>query len=316
MNMIKENNASGFILFNAILWGSSYIWSKMLLGYLPYFTVLFFYSIGGLALLSILFFKRIKGISRKTILIGTGIGVLSVLSNIFCMLALSSTSSSNTAFIVQMSVILTPMIMSVAERKLPGGRVVTSALAALAGLLLLTFDFSKLSMNPGDLFALANALFFSLYLASLKIFAGKTDPAQFTVIQHVTSSVAFLALALFLDRGHVDFGKMNLLSSGILVLSIFISVSTILIQSTAIRFIRPEKATVIYTMEPVAAAVFAYFLIGERMTGIRALIGCVLILAAIVMTAYKKRSTQKTEKIVQYKYWQLPALKQEKIYDR
>jgi len=289
MRFIKDNNASAFMVINAILWGSSYIWSKMLLGYLPYFTILFIFSLGGLAMLSILFFRQIRSIDKHTVLIGVGIGCLSILSNIFCMLALKSTSSSNTAFIVQMSVVLTPLIMAIAERRLPGKRVVFSVLISMAGLLLLTCDFSNFRVNPGDLYALANALFFSLYLAALRIYSGKTDPAQFTFIQHATSSAVFLGMALIFEFRQINYSQFNSLALVILVISTAISVSTILIQSSAIKFVRPEKATIIYTLEPVTAAVLAYVLIGERLAGGRALVGCALILCAIAVTVYRKR---------------------------
>lgn len=294
MNIIKANNASAFMVLNAILWGSSYIWSKLLLGYLPYFAILFVFSLGGLAILSALFFKRIKTIDRRTVIVGMAIGGFSVLSNIFCMLALKSTSGSNTAFIVQMSIIITPFIMSVADKKMPGRRVIFSAMTALAGLLLLTCDFSNFKFNPGDLFALANALFFSLYLSALKIYSGKTDPVQFTFIQHVTSTVVFMGLALVFEMGQIDFGHINMTALAILVLSTVISVSTILIQSSAIKYVQPEKATIIYTLEPVSAAVFGFMLIGERLSGIKTFAGCVLILFAIVITVYKRREDRGT----------------------
>lgn len=295
------------MLLNAILWGSSYIWSKILLGYLPYFTILFLYSAGGLILLTALFFRRLRHIKVRTVLAGLGIGMFSVLSNIFCMMALGSTGSSNTAFIVQLSVILTPMLMSVYEKKLPGARVVAGALAAAAGLLLLTCDFSTFAFNPGDLFALGNALLFSLYMVSLKIFTGKADPVQFTFMQHITSTAVFFCMALLFGAGIEDFGEMSMKANAVLVISILISVTTILIQASAIRFVRPEKAAVIYTAEPVAAAVFAYFLVSERINGVGSFIGCVLILIAIILTVDKKRSIHTRKNKVKYNYWQLPA---------
>ncbi len=307
MNIIKENNASVFMFLNAVLWGSSYIWSKILLGCLPYFTILFAYFLGGLILVTAIFFRKIRRIDLKTVAAGFGIGLLSVISNIFCMLALSSTSSSNTAFIVQLSVVLIPLIMAAAERKLPGKREIISALTAVSGVLLLTCDFGSLSFNIGDLFALGNAIFFSLYLASLKLFAGRTDPAQFTFMQHVTGTLAFFGLAAFYDRKLPDFEGLGIVPAAVLILSILISVTTILVQSSAIKFIRPEKVTVIYTMEPVAAAVFAYALLGERLDGIGAFAGCLLILAAILFSTYKKHSTQLLKNKVEYKYWQISA---------
>ena len=289
MNLIKANNASAFMMINAILWGSSYIWSKILLGYLPYFTVLFLYFFGGLLLVSLIYYKRIRSINRGTVKIGIFIGCLSILSNIFCMLALKNTTSSNTAFIVQMSVVITPFLMAAADRKLPGSRTVTSAVTALAGLLLLTCDFRNFAFRAGDLFALANAIFFSLYLTALKIFTGKTDPVQFTFMQHVTGVFAFLGMALLFESGQIRHARLDSGVLAILAVSIAISVSTILIQSSAIKFIRPEKATVIYTLEPVAASFFAFVLVGEKPAGTAGFIGCALILLAVFLSVYKRR---------------------------
>jgi drug/metabolite transporter (DMT)-like permease len=304
MNMIKERNASVFLLLNAILWGSSYIWSKMLLGYLPYFTILFAFSLGGLLSISIIFFKRIRSIHKKNVIIGMSIGCFWILSNIFCMLALKGTSSSNTAFIVQLSVIITPLLMSIYRKKLPGSRAVFSAIAALAGLLLLTCDFKSFSFQQGDLFALCNAVFFSLYLVALKIYSGKTDPVQFTFVQHVAGTVVFLFMALFFEMRQVTASSIDIKGYAILILSMAISVFTILIQSSAIKYVRPEKATVIYTLEPLTAAVLAYILSGEKPDDLSAIAGCILILFAVACSVYKIRGTQKLNNKVEYTYLQ------------
>ncbi len=302
--MIKERNASAFLLLNAILWGSSYIWSKMLLGYLPYFTILFVFSLGGLFAISIIFFRRILDMNRKTFIIGMIVGCFWILSNIFCMLALKGTSSSNTAFIVQLSVIITPLLMSVHRRKMPGSRAVISAIAALTGLLLLTCDFERLSFHRGDLFALCNAVFFSLYLVALKIYTGKTDPVQFTFVQHVAGTIVFLCLALLFETPQIAACNINRTGYAILILSMAISVLTILIQSSAIKYVRPEKATVIYTLEPVTAAILACVLSGEKPTGFCRIAGCVLILFAVACSVYKIRGTQKLKNTVEYTYLQ------------
>jgi drug/metabolite transporter (DMT)-like permease len=126
-------------------------------------------------------------------------------------------------------------------------------------------------------------------------------------MQHVTGTLAFFGLAVFYGRKLPDFNGIGIATAAVLILGILISVTTILVQSSAIKFIRPEKATVIYTLEPVAAAVFAYVLLGERLDGIGALAGCLLILAAILLSAYKKHSTQLLKNKVEYKYWQITA---------
>lgn len=293
MNIIKQNNASAFMALNAALWGSSYIWSKLLLGHLPYFALLFMFSIGGLLSILIIFKNRLKYFNKKTIITGCVLGSLSILSNVSCMLALGSTSSSNTAFIVQLSVVITPLMMSVAKRRLPGKKEVLSAITAMAGLVLLTCNFSdpgSFSFNTGDIFALENAIFFSLYLIILKLYSNDADPIQLTFVQHCTSTAAFLGLAVVSKAFLIDYGNIDITVLAVLAISIFISVSTILIQSSAIRFENAERAVVIYTLEPVTAAVLAYIIMGERLQGAYAAVGSILILLAVAAAVYKRGS--------------------------
>ena len=194
--------------------------------------------------------------------------------------------------------------MSMYRKKLPGGRVVFSAITALAGLLLLTCDFKSLSFQSGDLFALCNAVFFSLYLVALKIYSGKTDPVQFTFVQHVAGTVVFLFMALFFEMRQVAVSSVDITGYAILILSIAISVSTILIQSSAIKYVKPEKATVIYTLEPVTAAVLAYILSGEKPADLSAIAGCILILFAVAGSVYRIHGAQKLKNKVEYTYLQ------------
>jgi len=191
--------------------------------------------------------------------------------------------------------------MSAAKRKMPDKMTVISAFTALTGVFLLTFDFSSLKFNIGDFFALVNALFFSLYLVALRIFTEGTDPVQFTFMQHAASTVAFFGLMLAFENGGTEIRSIDLPVAGVLVLSVLISVSTILFQSKAIKYVRPEKAAVIYTIEPVAAAVLAYFIIGEKMSGFKTVAGSFLILAALLMEAMKKIEITKMAKALKTK---------------
>lgn len=270
MRFIKGSNGQVFLLINALLWGSSYIWSKMLLSYIPRFSILLICAVAGLIVTSAAFFPSLKHITMTAFLISLAISGLSIVSNTFCMLSLQYTSSSNTAFIVQMSVVITPLIM------------------ALMGIFLLTGDISSFSLKVGDVLALCNALFFSLYLVGLKIASNKVNPVHLTFVQHIINSTVFLTLALFLESRYMDFGVFtNLQIILLLAASAMVVIITTLVQSAAIKYVRPEKATIIYTIEPVTAALLAFGLLGEKFSGINAVFGCMLILLAVVFSTVK-----------------------------
>lgn len=290
MEFVKKTNAQLFLFINAFLWGSSYVWSKMLLGYLPRYSILFLCAFGGLVTTLIVFRKRVKKISFKTFLIVLCVTFFSVISNTFCMLALQYTTSSNAAFIVQITVILTPLITGLIERKKPSGKILFSGIIALAGLFLLTCDFNSFKFNSGDLFALGNALFFTLYIIALDKALKKVDTIGFSVVHHSVNSVVFLVLALTLESQAID---INHLVSPVFIMlilaSTFVAIFTVLFQSEALRFVRPEKATLIYTLEPVTALLLAFVLIGERFRGLYTAVGCILIILSVAISLIKTK---------------------------
>ncbi len=293
MGFVKKNNASFLLFINAVLWGSSYVWYKMLLSYLPRFSILFLCSLGGLISIALIFRTSIKQINQNIILPSIITSSFSILSNAFCMLALQYTGSSNTAFIVQTTVIFTPLIMSLYERKLPGRKIIFSALTALIGLFLLTFKFDEFNLDFGILLALGNAIFFSLFLSCQKINSQKIDPVQFTFIHYITNTIAFSVIAFFIELPSIKVDKLfSPIFAVLIAVSMFITVATVLIQSTAIKFVRPEKATLLYTLEPVTTLIIGFIIIGEKLNGIHAAIGCILIIISVLWSVYKPKVTE------------------------
>lgn len=285
MGFIKKGNAQLFLFLNAFLWGSSYVWSKLLLTYLPRFTILLLCSTGGLLATVILFFPDIRRIKVQEILPSLAVTAFSIISNTFFMLALQYTTSSNAAFIVQSSIVITPLIMAVLEKKMPQGKVIASAVTAMAGLFLITCSFENFRLNIGDIFAFLNALFFSLFLIGQNRISAKVNTVHFSFLHHATNTVVFLMLAGILDLpgfSPTGLGTYKFILPA--AASVIIAIATVLFQSAAIRYVRPERATVIYTLEPMTALILGSILIGGQLNGIRSVIGCMLIITAVLLS--------------------------------
>jgi len=286
MKIITKTNAQIFLLLNALFWGSSYIWLKMLLRFLPPFTILFICSILGLIVTVVLFKEYLRNFNKKAVFICILISLVSVVSNTFCMLALKRTSGSNTAFIVQLSIVITPIIMAILERKAPTLKTIILALMSMAGIFLITCSGTGLHINLGDIFALCNAICFSLFIALQNKFSQIVNPIQFTFIQHATNFVAFLSLALIFESSTISFNNVvSPIFFILLGLNAMVIIFTSLFQSSAIKYVRPENATVIYAFEPVTAALLGAVLLGERFTGIQSIVGCIIILLAVIISA-------------------------------
>jgi drug/metabolite transporter (DMT)-like permease len=299
VKIITKANAQFFLLLNALFWGSSYIWSKMLLKLLPPFFILFICSILGLLITIALFKKHLKAFSKRNIAICILISLVSVASNSFCMLALTRTSSVNTAFIVQLSIVITPIIMSIFYRKAPTLKIIVSALMAMGGIYLITCYGKGLVANLGDIFALCNAVCFSLYIALQNKFSDEVNPIQFTFFQHATNIAAFLSLALIFETGSVSFwNALSPLFFVLVGLNALVIIFTSLFQSSAIKYVRPENATILYSFEPVTTALLGAIILSEKFTGIHAIVGCFIILFAVIISSlkpplmFKKRMTK------------------------
>ncbi|AUS95716.1 hypothetical protein CDQ84_01495 [Clostridium thermosuccinogenes] len=291
MGFVRKNKATFFLLINAFLWGSSYIWSKMLLGYLPRFAILFICSLGGLVSTALFFFPSIREMKKSAILPSMLVSVFSIISNTLSMFALQYTSSSNAAFIVQMSVVITPLIMALLERKIPKMGTVAGVAAAMTGVFMLTCDFRAFCFNTGDVFALGNALFFSLFLVGQKVFSGKVKTIHFAFIYHMTNTTAFFILSFAFERHIIDFGRMASPVFGLLALAgIFVSVVTALLQTAAIKHASPEKAALVYTVEPVTTLILGHLLLGETINGIKPAVGCLLILISVLCSGFGTKS--------------------------
>ncbi|QNU65948.1 DMT family transporter [Ruminiclostridium herbifermentans] len=290
MKIITKANAQFFLLLNALFWGSSYIWSKMLLNILPPFFILFICSILGLLITVVLFKKHLTDFNKRNITVCILISLVSVASNTFCMLALTRTSSANTAFIVQLSIIITPIIMSILDRKAPTPKIIISALLAMGGIYLITCYGKGLQINLGDIFALCNAVCFSLYIALQNKFLNEVNPVQFTFFQHATNFIAFLVLSLMFEKSSIAFGNiLNPLFFVLIGLNAVVIIFTSLFQSSAIKYIRPENATILYSFEPVTTAILGAAILGEKFTGIHAVVGCFIILFAAIISSLKPR---------------------------
>jgi drug/metabolite transporter (DMT)-like permease len=69
----------------------------------------------------------------------------------------------------------------------------------------------------------------------------------------------------------------------ILYTSIFASIIATVIQLKYQKIVSPTKAGIIFSVEPIFAAVFAYFLLSEKISNF-GLVGCVVIFIGLIIS--------------------------------
>jgi drug/metabolite transporter (DMT)-like permease len=199
------------------------------------------------------------------------------------------TTPAKAGFITGLSVVIVPVVSTLALRQRLSRGLWLGVGLATAGLALLSLQ-ADLSVSRGDLLVLGCAVAFACQILLTGRFAPRWDPLLLTFGQIVVVAIAAGAAALLLESPPTP-GRSVLFAAaftGILATSLAFG-----IQTVAQRFTSSTHTALVFSTEPVFAALFSFLLIGEVL-GSRQLVGCGLILAGMI-TAEKLRTGSAAE---------------------
>jgi drug/metabolite transporter (DMT)-like permease len=219
---------------------------------------------------------RLRGLGRPGAVAAAGAGALLGAGYVLQTLGLERTSVSSAGFITGMYVVLTPLIaralfrFQVGAAAWGGVALATVGLAMLAGV--------QAGSATGDLLVLAAAAVFSLQIVLMERYAPLYDPFAFTLVEML---IAFAGLAVVaIPTAAVPHGWT--VWGALIVTGVFASALGFLIQTWAQRRTSATRTALVFTLEPVWAALFGFTLAGDRL-GAVGWAGCALIMAAIVL---------------------------------
>ncbi|AFV76901.1 putative permease, DMT superfamily [Thermus oshimai JL-2] len=188
------------------------------------------------------------------------------------------TSASRSAFITALNVVLVPLLLGLVGRRL-GLPVWLSALLALLGVGLLSYDPKQPPLNVGDLWTLLTALTYALYIVRLEVYAKAFPSLPLTAVQVLGTTL--LALLWVLWEGPALHGVPW---GAVLYLGVVATALTTWLQTWGQRYVPAPQAAVLYTLEPVWATLFAFLLLGERLGPSGALGALLVVLATLLAT--------------------------------
>ncbi len=188
-------------------------------------------------------------------------------------IGLKTAAPSTSAFITGLYVVLTPIVEAIVRRRVPPPAVLVGIVLAAAGLYLLTG--ADLDLGTGELWTLACAVLFAIWIVYQGEHAERFDPIPFTTVQIV--GVAVLCAPATAAEGVGEITGIALFAAaftGVACSSVALS-----LQVYGQRHIAPSRAALILLMEPVFAAIAGY-VDGERF-GTEKLVGALIILVGI-----------------------------------
>ncbi|MCE9596865.1 MAG: DMT family transporter [Spirochaetia bacterium] len=273
------------LIFCTLLWGATFSLVKDSLSETgPYYLNLLRFGLSTIVLLP-LFMSRIKTLKRSTLFWGTILGAALFAGFAAQTLGLKTTTAGRSAFLTQMLVIFTPIFQFMLFRNPVRFGTVLGVFIVLPGLFLLlardsgpfTADFGL-----GDALSLACAFFYAFYMVILDHSSRREDLFQLVFVQIASAAVCF-AIAMIVVGEEFVSGISNRYVASILYLAGATTLLTTYLQSRFQKEISAARAAVLYSMEPVFATIFAFFLLGE-ITGFRGMLGGAIILCGVLVS--------------------------------
>lgn len=279
--MSKQLKADLALLFVTIGWGASFILTKIALTDLETYNFLAIRFILAFIISSIFFIKKMKKLDKRTIKLGVFLGIILYLHYAFQTVGLNYTTASKSAFITGLNVIMVPIFSPLLLKQFPKKASIYGAILAFIGMGLLSLNnISSINgMNIGDIYTFICAVIFALYIIAVGKFTSDVESISFAVIQVGVVGILSLITSAVTENPVVPTSKEAWIS--ILILSVVCTSAAYIIQNVAQRFTSSTHTALIYTGEPVFAAIFGYLFFRELLNT-RGTIGAILILIGMI----------------------------------
>ncbi len=289
MNRRKADLA---LLFNAFIWGSTFILVKAAIGDIsPLLFLAIRFSLATLVLV-LLFrggWKSRRRVTPGMLGAGTLAGVFLFAGYALQTIGLRLTTAPKSAFLTGLATVMVPLLGMIVYRIKPQISEVFGVLIATFGMALMTIEGPIDAIGRGDLLTLGGAFAFAAHIVTLGHFSERIGFELLSVTQ--VGAAAVSSLALFWWAEPVRFHWNPLVFWAILITGLFCTALAFTIQAWAQRFTTSTRTALIYALEPVVAWTTSFLVAGEGLSG-RAAAGAVLILGGVLLVEMKPLQPQ------------------------
>lgn len=223
------------------------------------------------------------------------LGILLALGAISQHLGLDHTSEAVSAFLTNLTVIFVPLIVAVFLRRWPPLRLCAAITMAVAGIYLMT-GAAPTGFGKGELFGLACAMFYAIYILAVDWIGSSEEPFRLTGVQFIIVTIVCFAFSALLPHGTESLGKgwqiffgNSAIVRNTLLLTLLPTVGAYGLMMRFQPRISPTQATLIYLAEPIVAAIWAWWTAGRMLT-VLTIIGAGLILLANLLAGPSEKA--------------------------
>ena len=291
---MEQNKATGHLsaLLTILIWGTTFISTKVLLVDFQPVEILFFRFVMGLLALLVVYPHRMKGTTKKqelTFIVAglCGVCLYYLLENI----ALTYTMASNVGVIISVAPFFTAILSHLflkQDEKLRANFFI-GFVVAMAGIALISFNGSTLQLNPvGDLLALLAAFLWACYSILTRKISSFGYNTILTTRRVFFYGILFMIPALFLFDFKLDlsrFANMTYLLN-ILFLGLGASALCFVTWNFAVKLLGAVKTSIYIYLVPVITVAASVLILHEPFTWMTGM-GTVLTLAGLLLSESK-----------------------------
>lgn len=297
--MENKNTMGHFAaLLTIVIWGTTFISTKILLVDFEPVEILFFRFIMGFLVLLISYPRRLKVADLKQELTFAAAGLSGVcLYYLLENIALTFTMASNVGVIISVAPFFTAILAHLfmkSEEKLRANFFI-GFVVAMVGIILISFNGSKFELNPmGDILAVIAAFVWACYSILTKKIGSYGYPVVLATRRTFFYGILFMIPALFFFDFKIElyrFQNMTYLLN-IFYLGLGASALCFVTWNFAVNILGAVKTSIYIYMVPVITVITSVLILKEPVTWI-SVVGTLLAVAGLFLSEYRGKARAK-----------------------
>jgi len=267
------------LLVVVLFWGISYLLIDVSLTELETFNLNAFRFLMAFFIAAIAGAAHLKNVNTLTLRYAALLGFVLMLVYMGATYGVMYTSLSNAGFLCALTVVLTPILCFIIKKEKPQKKLAVSVLLSFVGIALLSLN-SQFRPALGDIFCFGCALAYSFHLLIIEkaVRCEKVDAFQLGVFQLGFAGFYQLIVSFLIETPHLP--QSPKVWAAALVLAVFCTGLAFIVQTLAQQYTSATHVGVIFSLEPVFAAVAAFFFAGEVLSP-RAYVGAAMLLMGL-----------------------------------
>lgn len=301
----SDRNAALALVAGTLFWGFGFTWAKIggeavnaamglrdgaYVG--PIFLLAWRFTIASV-LWAIVFRDARTGWTLRSAMRGTILGLFLGAGLVLQHIGLDRTSEAVAAFLTALTIVFVPLLMTFILRKPPTALQWGGVVVATIGVWLMT-GATPTGFGVGELLGLSAAVVFSGYIIAVNAIVPHENPARMALGQFAVTAIMTIVASLFVSAGPDALAQSPRVLSApavwvnLALLVVFTTIGSFGLLTFFQPRVDPTRAALIYLVEPIFAAGYAYLATGRGPTSPVEITGAVLILGANVVVELRE----------------------------